>query len=586
MRTGRWLALASLLACAVWTSDAGAQTCDPRQGVTFGFAPATHAVSLAIKSLLPKGGRSTQLIGAGTLTLTDGKVVPVAVTARPRSGRKVTVTYRISAKTADVRVRGSIVTQGCPAALAKVRISLKDGTTKVLVKDPTLLGLLASLAADTLLLDTTDVGGLTIDPTDASRILLPSGDPLLASIHPGTVLLAGITPATPQGLLVIVDAIEPGVSTTALVTTPGTLNDAFDTLDVEVGPDASAMASVRSAIAPRLKFDGSISVGFTQDVHQDFENALGVDPLSTQASLSVSTGLALGIHTGKKYLVIPTLKSAHAELTGTLAVDAEVSCNASFSVSAQGRIKLIPRLDVGPPIEIAPGVVVQPAFEVDGGVEDSIGDAFDAQGHFSVDVLLGVQCHGTSCSPEMSATPHVGGAVTIDHDASIGVFVEPAIVFKIDQQVSLSIGPQFSVDLTANQSADPWWTLDGKLSGDVAVDIDLGIVDFTPFDRSVDLLSVQLAAAPGPFTGTTTTSTTSTSSTSTSTVTTTTLVSGCGNGQLDAGEQCDTGPSNGSVGVCCAADCTLEPNGTFCFIDGFGPGSCNGVLDGCIFTIF
>ena len=581
--TGR-LTLAVLLVVA---ARAGAQTCDPRQGATFGFAASTHMTSLAIKTLVPKVAGSPKLVGTGTLTLADGTLLPVAVTARARSGRKITETYRFSAKTATARVRGSILTQGCPAALAKVRVTLKLGTTKVVIKDPTLVGMLASLGPDTILLDPTDVGGLTVDPTDPTRVLLPSGDPLLAAIHVGTVLLAGITPATPQGLLVIVTAIDPGVATTTLLTMPGTLDDAFDTLDVEVGSGAATGMSARG-IGPRLKFDGSIDVQVTQDVQHDFTNDLGPDSLLVQASVTVGAGLALGIHTGHKYLVVPTLKSAHAELTGTLTIAADASSSGELSISAPGKSKFLPSLDVGPPVEIAPGVVVQPALEIDGGVEASFASAFDAHGQLSVDVLLGVQCHGTSCSPEMQATPTADGGVTIDAGASVGVFVEPAVAFKIDQGVSLVIGPKLAVDLNADIAADPWWTLEGTLAADVAVDVDLGIVDFTPIDLPFDLLTATLAEAPGPFAGTTTTTSTSSStSTSVPIVTTTTVPAGvCGNGQIDAGEQCDTGAANGTVGSCCAADCTLQPNGTFCFIDGFGPGRCNGVLDSCIFTIF
>jgi hypothetical protein len=38
----------------------------------------------------------------------------------------------------------------------------------------------------------------------------------------------------------------------------------------------------------------------------------------------------------------------------------------------------------------------------------------------------------------------------------------------------------------------------------------------------------------------------------------------CGNGQLDPGEQCDTGPTNGAIGNCCTAGCQYASNTTMC----------------------
>ena len=42
----------------------------------------------------------------------------------------------------------------------------------------------------------------------------------------------------------------------------------------------------------------------------------------------------------------------------------------------------------------------------------------------------------------------------------------------------------------------------------------------------------------------------------------------CGNGAVDAGEQCDDGAANGTAGSCCAANCTFKTSGTACTDDG------------------
>lgn len=46
--------------------------------------------------------------------------------------------------------------------------------------------------------------------------------------------------------------------------------------------------------------------------------------------------------------------------------------------------------------------------------------------------------------------------------------------------------------------------------------------------------------------------------------------SDCGDGQLDSPEQCDQGGANGTLGSCCAADCTFRPSGDVCRVGG-GP---------------
>jgi hypothetical protein len=55
-----------------------------------------------------------------------------------------------------------------------------------------------------------------------------------------------------------------------------------------------------------------------------------------------------------------------------------------------------------------------------------------------------------------------------------------------------------------------------------------------------------------------------------SSATTTTTVPGpvCGNGIVEAGEQCDSGAANGTLASCCTLDCTLKPLGTSCADDG------------------
>src|SRR5262245_34765579 len=63
---------------------------------------------------------------------------------------------------------------------------------------------------------------------------------------------------------------------------------------------------------------------------------------------------------------------------------------------------------------------------------------------------------------------------------------------------------------------------------------------------------------------TTSTSNAITSTTSSSSTTTSVPPAECGNGTTEQGEECDLGPANGTVGVCCTAACTYRAAGDAC----------------------
>jgi hypothetical protein len=56
--------------------------------------------------------------------------------------------------------------------------------------------------------------------------------------------------------------------------------------------------------------------------------------------------------------------------------------------------------------------------------------------------------------------------------------------------------------------------------------------------------------------------------TTTTTTTTSTVGAVCGNGTVEAGEQCDDGPTNGQIESCCSGTCQPKPAGTACADDG------------------
>lgn len=59
------------------------------------------------------------------------------------------------------------------------------------------------------------------------------------------------------------------------------------------------------------------------------------------------------------------------------------------------------------------------------------------------------------------------------------------------------------------------------------------------------------------------------------------ICAACGDGVVEPGEDCDDGSSNGSSSSCCAAGCTLQPYGTACTTNGGEPGTCTGSDDTC-----
>ncbi|HLK13067.1 MAG TPA: hypothetical protein VKW76_16950 [Candidatus Binatia bacterium] len=123
---------------------------------------------------------------------------------------------------------------------------------------------------------------------------------------------------------------------------------------------------------------------------------------------------------------------------------------------------------------------------------------------------------------------------------------------------------------------------------DVTIDPEFAIVSATGAYAATGTLGTSrdwaaaiatYVAAPPP----TTTTSPTTTTTSTTTTTTTTLPAVCGDGIVEAGEQCDDGAANGTINSCCTATCTFQPAGTNCADDG-NPctvDQCNGTSDVC-----
>jgi hypothetical protein len=559
-------------------SGALAQTCDPQRGVVFFFDSAAPLVSsVTIKDLTASGKRLT---GTGMVSLRDDSRIPVQVKAAYRALSTDTVTYRLRPfRGATSRARGTIVTDGCLSRVSKVRFSVSPakGVRYEKVTDTSLVKLSGVMKSKVVVLDTTDIGGLTLNPLDKT-LIVPSSDDLLGRLHVGSVLLGGVTPATPNGLLrTITGLVSQDDTATVFATTPASLADAYQRLDVAFG--STTLGPLRRTMqqdlaTPEISMEPLLITKIlpVADILGD------VSGIAIFGEVKVIGELSLGIHLDNGVLG-PSL-NVQEKFDGLVAADATVSFPLGAAVALSQPVWVLP---IPIPIEgFVLNLVVEWGVDAGAGYNGKVsGQAFDH-------VSTGFDCTydptsvigGPDCTPILDFdTPTVCAGMFISGTRQFKAFIEAKAALLFGDIVGPAVAPlqvYFKVD--ADTSRNPWWTTSLGLGGEVSLDLNPllpgigGEVWSHDFSYGPGSLAVELSHAfPGPYPGVgengdlvclgdNPTSTTSVPTTSTST-TTSTLPN---TESLCAGtrSECET-----KCGLYCgAAQCDQTTSGQFCCV--------------------
>lgn len=306
------------------------------------------------------------------------------------------------------------------------------------------------------------------------------------ALQPGDIVAVGSGQKTPDGYLGKVSAVSGHANTTVLQVSPEPLIDAVPSGSIDT---ASAGRRVMRAVGRNLsdQIAKGISCG-------------GNGPtLSLSGNASVSVTPSLSAHWSWFHL-------ASAQFTGT--VSASVQLEASLSASASCDLEKTPLLahpwtlgvidiQVGPvPVVIVPEVQLY----VQAGVDAKAAVTTDVHG--SVSATAGVAYNHGSISPVGSHTFNFGyDPPTLSASGDAHADLIPTLDLLLygvgGPEASFSAG----LDLSADSTKDPWWTLTAPVSLDATLAIpDLGLR--TPsvniYRNSFALAQAATGTAPKP----------------------------------------------------------------------------------------
>jgi len=382
--------------------------------------------------------------------------------------------------------------------------------------------------ATTKVLDSVALSNLSVS-TDGLIFTMSASSPVAQSLAVGNVIVVPPTSSSgvaPMGMLRKVVAIGTSNSDIVATTQVATLSDAFQRLDFQVQSqlNSTTIQAVHSARGvsfrpgeslhsplnsiraegspPPTDPCGGYSLGVF-DVSKDFQ-VDAVPGLTLSGSVEVCSGLNFGVDiVGTGFLgLIPAVNS----------LSASASMGEYSDLTLQGDLltgsfdpdpTVLGTLDF-PPIEV-PGVPVW--------VSPKVSVFIGANGDVTSDV-----------SAEVSSAGTFTGGVTYASGAWTPVPLTPSFQFayqpptlnaslsakayagvEFDLYILDLVGPSFKpdayLDLEADISKNPWWTLTGGLEGPMSLDVDfLGIASLPPYDLGTLFdYSYPIVTASGPF---------------------------------------------------------------------------------------
>ena len=296
------------------------------------------------------------------------------------------------------------------------------------------------------------------------------------SAHParGDVLAAGVGPNTPHGLLVKVVSVR---RSGAAVVRPATLLDALPQGEIDATeyldssnetPSASRHGlAVADNGAVEKKVDGPLCTG---DLGAKASGSISIRP---SFNLSASWSLFHGV--------------TAARLTSTLTEDASLKASIEAAGSCSGSRSLFNKpvtfatfvVDVG-----GIPIVLQPQLQITFEGEANVDAAVTTSADQTLAITAGLEYQRSSgISPVYAVNnTHSAAAPSLSGSADVRATVNPEIDLLIDGIGGPEVGLTGGLELSADIHANPWWTLNGFLTGNAGVTIPL-----LHFDKRVNL---------------------------------------------------------------------------------------------------
>ncbi|MEV4541581.1 fibronectin type III domain-containing protein [Micromonospora echinaurantiaca] len=348
-----------------------------------------------------------------------------------------------------------------------------------------------------------DVEAVTGTPGNTRQVVLT---PAAAVPEIGEVLAAGVAPATPDGLLVkVVDTGTDAAGNPVLTTEPATLQEAFGAGHFSVSAPLSADDVTPAGTAPggkpaltperlqrRLAARESLRA-----VAQPIDRAVscsGGGSVRVVGSVSVSPSVNLSVEWGWF-----SVKSA--TFTGTLSQDASLTASAQAASGCNlGPVPLLPTPVRFTPITFSIGpvpVVVTPQLQFYLSANGTVSAQVTAAAIQRASGTLGLSWSDAGLRPiaqtssSFSYTPPTPSA-----SASLRASVGPRLELFLYGLAGPYLTAGITVELSANPTAEPWWTLTGGL--DAGAGIALPSLGFDKSNPSILRYRKVLARAPLP----------------------------------------------------------------------------------------
>lgn len=380
--------------------------------------------------------------------------------------------------------------------------------------------------------DPTQVSSVAPDPTTGNETLTYNGPDAL---NVGDVVVMDATADQPDGYLGIVTdtttTIAPAVAprsglspagvtpsdTTGSQTVnlqPGALTDAIPTVDMDSGnlptqsddpapddspalppdtfsPTSSAQAS---ALSPNATSSGALPHSAA------FSCSAGVSA-SITASLKLTAGLDISGSWSPWHGVSANF-SATGSLAGSVALNVNAQATCGFSRTLDGPSLPTIRFFIGP----VP-VVVRPKLSMDVSASGTIDGAFKASAGMTESVTAGVSYSNGNFTPYINSSSRFPVSVEARAGGDLTAEVKP----RLDLTLYGIAGPFVEVGASAegkvNLGANPWWTAQAAIVGDVGFAIDAFGIHKSYTAPEHTFASFNAGSAPGAYPGATITTT-------------------------------------------------------------------------------
>lgn len=465
----------------------------------------SNSVTMAVSVPATTGSLQVQITG-----LPAGSVGSVSITSASGFSQTISASQTLQVPSGAYNLKPGPVVAGTLTyyAQASTAVSVRTGTsTTVQITYNT------AIPNTTRILDQTATQGLTLS-TDGSTLTLPGTSGAAQSLAAGNVLAIGVTPATPYGLLRKVTAVTQSGSQVVATTTPATLADAFQQLNLKSNTALDAQKlTTTGALSPgvkvrrayrNIKVPGASGTG--SGVTCGSETAVLVEMLdATIAKDSHGSLTATGeidicpsLEFDLQYsLFPPSINSMTA--TATITGDFHVNVAGQYAASFDKQVPVATLVSEPVPVDVfGVPVVLTPSITVFVGASGEANGSFSAGATQTASLTGGITYNGSQVSPVNNWTyAFVPDTTALDASLSAKVYAGTTLALEIDGILSPQLSPDAFLQLDVNPLANPWWTLSGgmELSGSVDVSV-IGIgknFDFPGLFK----LSHQFAQASG-----------------------------------------------------------------------------------------